>query len=93
MCRISHSDTRDFAAEISFHFLQLILAKNGFHKLVQRNTEKQIFFLMLLFSPQFYTAESFVITILDLVKIPKSRSEKTKQTKKPHSSDKSKEKF
>lgn len=81
MCRISHGDTRDFATEISCNFLLLILAKKGFHKLVQRNIEKQISFSYASFFPvQFYTAESFVITILNLVKIPKTRSEKTKQT-------------
>lgn len=57
VCRISHSETRDFATEVSCNFLQLILAKKGFDKLVQRNIKKQIFFsptLMFLFSPHVF---------------------------------------
>lgn len=65
VCRISHSDseTRDFAAEISCDFHQLMFSKRGFDTVVQRNTQKQILFShsCFFFSPiHFYAAESFL---------------------------------
>lgn len=58
VCRISHGDseTRDFAAEISCDFHQLMFSKRGFDTVVQRNTQKQILFChsCFFFSPSIF---------------------------------------